>query len=80
MDKVDNVDNVFSYYSALLNSAKITVLACFKLTRGWHNMDNVYLSIFDELLKLENVDNVVKTSILACFKLTRGWHNVDDVY
>ena len=62
------------------NVVKMSVLACFKLTRGWHIVDNVYLSILNEILKWNNVDNVVKTSVLASFKLTRGWHNVDNVY
>ena len=61
------------------NVAKTSYLACFKLTRGWNNVDNVYQTLSNEFLRGENVDNVAKTSFLACFKLTRGWHNVDNV-
>ena len=39
--KGDNVDNV----------AKTSFLAYFKLTKGWHNVDNVCLSLFNELIK-----------------------------
>ena len=43
-------------------------------------MDNVYQTLSNEILKLDNVDNVAKTSFSACFKLIIGWNNVDNVY
>ena len=61
------------------NVAKTSFLACFKLTRGWNNVDNVYQTLSNEFLKGDNVNDIVKKSILAYFKLTRGWQNVDNI-
>ena len=52
------------------NVANSSFLACFKLTKAWNSVDNVYQTLSNEFLKGDNVDNVAKTSFLACFKLT----------
>ena len=39
---VNNVDNVYNFFTAQGNSANITVFYYIKLLRGWNNVDNVY--------------------------------------
>ena len=59
---------------------KISILACFKLSKGCNRVHNVILTFINKIPKCNRVNRVDKTSILACFKLSKGCnrvHNVD---